>query len=87
VVETTDNAGRVTLYCYDEVYRVVKTIQNPSITDTVTLCGTEGYTLSTNLDEDIIQQTVYDANGNAIASIDPLSPTTRTYYDALNRPS
>ena len=37
-------------------------------------------------DQNIRTDTLYDANGNAIASIDPLGRITRTYYDALNRP-
>ena len=37
-------------------------------------------------DENILSLTIYDPAGNAIASMDRLGITTRTYYDALNRP-
>ena len=81
VQQTTDNAGRVTHYCYDWMNRVIRTVQNPTVADP---CFE--YAPSGAADEDIIRQTAYDANGNAIAAIDPLGVTTRTYYDALNRP-
>ena len=36
---------------------------------------------------DICTKTIYDGNGNVIATIDPLEKiTVGTYYDALNRP-
>lgn len=81
VVKTTDNGGKVKYHCYDQLNRVVKAILNPSVSNP---CVT--YTLSANLDKDVITQTVYDAIGNAIAIIDPVGHVTRTYYDALNQP-
>jgi RHS repeat-associated protein len=84
-VKTTSAAGSaqalVTYQCYDALGRTVKTVQNPTVSDP---CGT--YTPSSNTDQDITQQTVYDAVGDAIATIDPQGRVTRTYFDALSRP-
>jgi RHS repeat-associated protein len=81
LVSATDNAGRVSYSCYDRLNRVVKTIQNPTDPNPC-----QSYTPSQDADQDIIQETVYDENGNAIAVIDPLGIVTRSYFDALNRP-
>ena len=81
VLRTFDQSGLVTYYCYDELDRVVKTVSNPSVSNPCI-----PYTPSTASDEDITNQTFYDANSNVIATTNPLSVTTRTYYDDLNRP-
>ena len=81
MTETIDNAGRKTAYCYDSKNRIVKSVQNPSVQNPCT-----DYSPSGEPDEDIINRTVYDANDNAIAVIDPLGMVTRTYYDGLDRP-
>jgi RHS repeat-associated protein len=81
VLKTIDNTGRIIYNCYDALNRVVKTVQNPTVTDPCTT-----YTLSSDTDKDITYQTDYDEVGNVIASIDPDGNITRTYYDPLNRP-
>jgi YD repeat-containing protein len=82
VVQSIDNVGLVTAFCYDALNRVVKTIQNPIVGDP---CA--DYSPSSATDEDLIQQTIYDDGGNVIATIDAAGRITRTYYDVLNRPS
>jgi len=81
-VDSVDLAGTVTHYCYDALNRAVKTIQNPTVADP---CA--DYTPSADADKDLINRTIYDANDNAIATIDPAGRVTRTYYDVLNRPT
>ena len=46
----------------------------------------ENYTPSSNADEDIITETLYDPNGNVVKSIDARGSVTFTVLDALNRP-
>ncbi|MFZ2098779.1 MAG: hypothetical protein WAV05_19265, partial [Anaerolineales bacterium] len=81
VKETIDNVGNITYYCYDQLNRVVKTIDNPSVPDPC-----PPYTPQSEPDQDVINQTIYDAAGNVIATIDPAERVTRTYYDTLNHP-
>jgi len=80
VIQTIDNADNVTYLCYDNLNRVVKTISNPSVSDPCV-----EYTPVTDQDRDVINLAFYDANGNVIATIDPLGRITRTYYDNVNR--
>jgi RHS repeat-associated protein len=68
--------------CYDALGRTVKTVANATGANP---CDAN-YTPSGQPDEDLIPRTVYDTAGNAIAAIDANGVTTRTYYDALNRP-
>ncbi|MEK7325141.1 MAG: hypothetical protein AAB217_07815, partial [Chloroflexota bacterium] len=82
VTRSVDVTGRVTYTCYDALNRPVKTIQNPTVADPC-----PEYPPSSEADKDIIQKTVYDEVGNVIATIDAGGIITRTYYDALNRPS
>lgn len=82
VLKTIDTLGHISHFCYDELNRVVKTIQNPTVADPC-----RDYTHSAAPDQDVIQKTIYDETGNAIATIDPVGKVTRTYYDALNRPT
>ncbi len=44
-------------------------------------CDAGNYVPSSDPAYDRINQTVYDVNGNVIASIDPGGKITRTYYD------
>ena len=81
VLKTIDNTGRIAYNCYDALNRVVKTIQNPSVTNPCI-----AYTPATAADQDITTQAIYDDVGNLIASVDPVDRITRTYYDPLNRP-
>jgi RHS repeat-associated protein len=81
IIETIDNSDRVKHFCYDSLNRTWKTIQNPSVSDPC-----RSYTPSGYPDEDIIEYTYYDANGNIVATIDPAGTITRTYFDKLNRP-
>ncbi|GAB5426354.1 MAG: hypothetical protein Crog4KO_35010 [Crocinitomicaceae bacterium] len=45
------------------------------------------YSPSSNADEDIITEQVYDPNGNVVKSIDARGSVTYTAYDELNRPA
>ncbi len=78
--------------CYDNLNRLVISIQNPKNVTTNADCSLNGSVLDTASDEDVITKTVYDPNGNAIDSYqawnDPrLSLVrTRTLFDPLNRP-
>ncbi len=81
VLSAADNVGTLMQLCYDVLGRAVKSVQNATVADP---CGS--YTVSGSADQDLTSQTVYDANGNVIASIDTQGRITRTYYDALNRP-
>lgn len=83
-VTTTVGAGsaqaRTTWTCYDTLGRTVKTVQNPTVANP---CN--DYTPSGQADQDLIQQTVYDAAGNSIVTTDAAGRITRTYYDGVNR--
>lgn len=81
-IQTIDNAGRLTRTCYDANQRVVKVVQNPTVSQPCV----DGYTASGAADQDVIAQTVYDLAGNPIAAIDASGNIQRTYYDALDRP-
>jgi len=80
VVSITDPNGKVTISCYDDIGRIIKTVQNPSI-------GTPcvEYTPSAQSDQDIIQKNVYDALSNLTQSRDPLGKLTSYAYDDLGR--
>lgn len=80
VVSTTDPNGGVTYSCYDSMGRVIKTIQNPSITNPC-----EEYVPSIETDHDIIQINRYDAAGNVLENRDPLGKITSYAYDDLGR--
>ncbi len=73
--------AQTTRLCYDALGRTVKTVSNPTVSDP---CGS--YTPATQTDRDLVQQTVYDASGLAVATIDALGIIARTYYDGLGRP-
>ena len=93
VRKQVDVLGRVTLYGYDEADRLVKTVQNasqPSYNNDYD--GTPpdpflaNYSANTSADQDIVTTQAYDANGNLVASVDPLGRVSYTVYDPLNRP-
>ncbi len=82
----TDNASQINYTCYDTLGRTTRTVANASwMQSTPTPCDA-GYVPSGQPDEDVIHKTVYDAKGDAIATIDALNHTARTYYDSVHRP-
>ncbi len=82
VIATQDTLGVITRTYYDELNRPVTVVQNLTGQD-ISVDTPPGRGSSSNIRTD----TVYDANGNVIATIDPRNVITRTYYDALNRPT
>ena len=70
---TVDPDGKYTYYHYDELNRRVQVVHK------------SGTTTDTNTPSDAITTTVYDADDNHIAVIDPNGNTIRMEYDALNR--
>jgi len=82
-IATVDTLGMITRTYYDGNNRAVTVVQN--------LVG-QGISTSTPPnrgtvpDQNLRTDTVFDENGNAIATIDPLGIITRTYYDEANRP-
>ena len=82
VIASVDPRGVITRIYYDELNRPVITVQNlagRSLFDaTPPSRGSGGQNVRTD--------TVYDKNGNVIATIDAANVVTRTYYDAMNRP-
>ncbi len=90
LVRTTDTLGRSDWTCYDDDGRVVRTVQNATGdggTPPTNPCDAGNYVPSSDPAYDRINQTVYDVNGNVIASIDPGGKITRTYYNELQRPT
>jgi RHS repeat-associated protein len=82
-IATIDTDGKTTRTYYDVLDRPVAIVENltgQSIDDPFPPAR-GGSMAQINIRTDF----VYDANGNTIASIDPLGIVTRTYYDALNR--
>ena len=81
---TIDAQGIITRTYYDYTERTQTTVTNlvgRAITDVAPLPYDPAFP-----DQNIHTTTMFDANGNAIASIDTLGVITRTYYDELNRP-
>ncbi|MFZ6028922.1 MAG: PA14 domain-containing protein, partial [Chloroflexota bacterium] len=83
-IAITDTLGKVTRTYYDELNRPVAVVQNltgqPATHPQLPTGPSEA------ADENILTQTIYDAGGNAIATINAGGRVTRTYYDAANRP-
>lgn len=82
VIAITDPNGIITRTYYDVLNRPITTVQNLT-----------GQTISISTppergsgDQNVRTDTYYDANGNMIATVDPLNITARTYYDAMYRP-
>ena len=91
VYRRRDVLGRVTLYGYNDADRLIKTVQNAATPGYDASYATgdpdlSAYSASSNADEDIITETVYDPNGNVVKSIDARGSVTFTVYDALSRP-
>ena len=82
VIATQDTLGVITRTYYDELNRPATVVQNLTGQD-ISVDTPPGRGSSSNIRTD----TVYDASGNVIATIDPRNIITRTYYDALNRPT
>jgi RHS repeat-associated protein len=83
VIASIDPLGRITRTYYDANNRPISVVQNLT-GQAIELSTPPARNLNTP-DQNIRTDTVYDANGNAIANIDPAGRITRTYYDALNR--
>jgi RHS repeat-associated protein len=85
VIASEDPLGRITRTYYDRANRPILVVQNLAGQDVYESrppdCNRTG-----EQDTNICTETVYDPNGNVIATIDPNGAVTRTYYDALNRP-
>ncbi|MCG2787138.1 MAG: DUF6531 domain-containing protein, partial [Anaerolineae bacterium] len=83
-IASIDTDGKITRTWYDKLNRPVTIVENLSgQAITAATPPSRGNSLSlVNLRTDM----VYDANGNMIATTDPLGIITRTWYDALNRP-
>ncbi|HUI87278.1 MAG TPA: DUF6531 domain-containing protein [Anaerolineales bacterium] len=82
VIATKDPDGVITRTYYDQ--------DNRAATVVVNLVGQDIYVSSPPgrgvHDQNVRTDSYYDASGNLIATVDPNGITTRTYYDALNRP-
>ncbi|MEP7286647.1 MAG: DUF6531 domain-containing protein, partial [Chloroflexota bacterium] len=88
VLWTQDPLGRKTWFAYDSIGRQIKTIVNA--VGTATDGGprdprSAGYILSTNADQDLVTQTIYDAKGRVAATLDSAGNRTQFAYDALDR--
>jgi RHS repeat-associated protein len=85
----TDPSGQANWTCYDAAGRVIRSVGNASgdgISPHPSPCDAVNYQTSSDPLKDRISSTLYDNSGNVIATIDPNGITTRTYYDASNRP-
>ena len=83
VIAVIDTNGIITRTYYNELNRPVTVVQN-LIGDIYSTTPPSRGTGSP--DQNVRTDTIYDANGNVIATIDPANVVTRTYYDAMNRP-
>ncbi|HKJ40098.1 MAG TPA: SBBP repeat-containing protein [Anaerolineales bacterium] len=81
VIAVIDTLGIVTRTYYDALNRPISVVQHLTgqsyLSETIPPRGG---------DSNIRTDMAYDPNGNVIATTDPKEVTTRTYYDALNRP-
>jgi RHS repeat-associated protein len=84
-IASHDPAGIVTRSYYDPLNRLYLTVYNVDAAyiydDDPPPCNT-----ASGADDYVCNWSYYDANGNPIASRNPLGVVTRTYYDELNRP-
>ena len=85
IIATIGPDGVIDRTYYDELNRPILTVQNVAsswiYTDEMPTCNRDD-----GADSYICTETIYDPNGNVIATIDPAARITRTYYDELNRP-
>lgn len=89
MVRTRDALGNWTLYGYDDVNRLVKTVRNASKADYAfssdpTLARYKPAVLAGD-DQDIVTRVRYDAQGRVAATMNPLKRETRFSYDTLGR--
>jgi RHS repeat-associated protein/CSLREA domain-containing protein len=84
LIATIDTNGMITRTYYDALNRPATVVRNLMFQDisAPTPPGRSAAWTQINIRTD----TVYDENGNIIATVDPAGVTTRTYYDAMNRP-
>ncbi len=90
LVRTTDTLARADWTCYDGDGRVVRSVHNATgdgSTPQTDPCDATNYQPSSDPAFDLVSHTVYDANGNVIATLDAGGKITRTYYDELSRPA
>ena len=81
-----DQHNVVTRTYYDQANRPVTVIRNLS-GQGYSVTNPDGVSYNPAFpDQNVRTDTVYDANGNVIATKDTTGVVTRTYYDALNRP-
>jgi RHS repeat-associated protein len=93
VIATVDPGGMVNRTYYDKDFRPIKETRNlkdplnpnASVDQLLALAAPPAFD-TTYPDRNLTSQTVYDAAGNVIATIDQAGITTRTYYDGNNRP-
>ncbi|MGJ8676364.1 MAG: CHAP domain-containing protein [Akkermansiaceae bacterium] len=87
---TIDEEGNYTIYHYDELNRVTSIIRDM---DGLGLPSQNSYGIVTSATKgsatasDIVSTTMYDARSLPIYSVDSLGNVTRTFYDALQRPT
>jgi RHS repeat-associated protein len=88
---TNESTGRVDWTCHDAAGRVWRTIGNLSSNPPTDPCSAQ-FAPGTDPESDQMHDTIYDARGNVIASIEwaivdsqVVSYTTRTYYDDAGR--
>ncbi len=85
VIATIDTLGRITRTYYNNLNQVEYVVEN-LVGQPVSNPTPPSYNPAYP-DQNLRTQYVYDASGNTIATVDTLGVITRTYYDALNRPS
>lgn len=85
-IASIDTYGKITRTYYDVMNRPVTVVENLDSNWDINRgdapARNSNLLVLINLRTDMF----YDANGNTIATTDPLNHTTRTWYDALNRP-
>ena len=94
LIATQDTLGVITRTYYDALNRPEAVIQNldvngdgtPDENDINTPLNDVPAYSAGRADQNLRTNTLYDANGNVIATQDAKGVWTRTYYDALNRP-
>ncbi len=86
---TQDSAGNWTLYGYDTLNRQVKVIGSASNFgyNAALDAALVSYQplVGAGADQDVISQTLYDAQSRVSTTIDPLGNQTRLFYDVLGR--
>ncbi len=83
VIASVDTLGTISRSYYDGIGRAVTVVQNLTGQD-IYVSSPPAYN-SLHPDQNIILTTVYDLNGQTIATIDTLGRISRSYYDGLGR--